>query len=267
MQIEIVALDLDGTLLGENGRLLRRNAQAIAEVRARGVDVILATGKTYWSAVDLIASLKLTLPGVFSQGLIICEADGTIMRQITFDDGLVNRMLAYLESEGLPYIAYNLDGTLSPYEDPYNDVIVGRYREPAPIITGALAGRAQEFQINKLLVGDRQDIAARSIDFTRRFGQEATVMYTVPEYVDVLPLGVTKGSGVSWLLQRLGIRPEVMMAMGDGINDIGMLQMAGLGVAVGNAAPELKAVADAVVSSNVGGGVAEALHRYVLSGE
>ena len=265
MKIELVALDLDSTLLASDGSLPARNVEAIVRVQAQGVGVILATGKTPLAAVDLIAQLGLTLPGVFSQGLIVCEADGTILREIVLDYDLVNDVLAYLERLGLPYIGYNRDGLLTPEQDRYNDNINVLYGEPVPYVMGSMAGRAAELHINKLLVGDKVDLPARCIELQRRFGQEATIFHAVPEYVDFIPSGTSKGAGVRWLLKRLGIAPQAMLAMGDSVNDIEMLQMAGIGVAVGNARTELKMVADYVVGSNDDAGVAEALERFVLN--
>jgi Cof subfamily protein (haloacid dehalogenase superfamily) len=257
MSIELVALDLDGTLLDSDGRISQRNVEAIAEVHARGVGVILATGKTYWSAVELIEKLDLLLPNVFSQGMIVREANGAILREIT-------NLLAYLEQQQLPFIAYNRDGLLTPVNDAYNENIYRKYGEPDPHFVGPMVGRARELHINKLLIGDKEDLPARRVDLQRRIGHEATILQAIPEYVEIMPQGVTKGAGVSWLLERLEIAPQALLAIGDGENDIEMLKMAGIGVAVGNAAAAVRAAADAVVSSNDNAAVAEALQRFVL---
>lgn len=81
----------------------------------------------------------------------------------------------------------------------------------------------------------------------------------------VLPLGASKGLGVGWLLDRLGVDPAAVLALGDGENDVEMLQLAGLGVAMGNAGPPALAAADAVTASNEEDGVARAIERYVLA--
>lgn len=81
----------------------------------------------------------------------------------------------------------------------------------------------------------------------------------------MLPLGASKGVGVQWLLQHLGVSPSEVMALGDGENDIEMLQLVGLGVAMGNAGPKVKSVAKVVVGKNDEDGVAQAIQQYVLS--
>ena len=90
-------------------------------------------------------------------------------------------------------------------------------------------------------------------------------MLLITFHFQVLPLGASKGSGLAWLLNHMDISAENVLAMGDGENDLEMLQMVGVGVAMGNAGPKVKAIADAVVASNDNDGVAEAIRRFVLT--
>ena len=136
MTIELVALDLDGTLLDSKGKLSERNAAAIAAAQAQGVKVILATGKTYWSAVGVMATLGLALPGVFSQGMIVREADGTIMREIILDFDLVEDLLSYIERERLPLIAYNRQGLLTPENHDVQRQYLWQIRRTAALFRG-----------------------------------------------------------------------------------------------------------------------------------
>lgn len=83
--------------------------------------------------------------------------------------------------------------------------------------------------------------------------------------LQILPLGASKGAGVAWLLDYLGMDASGLLACGDGENDIEMLQLAAIGVAMGNAKPEVIRAADYVVGSNDDDGVAQAIHDYVLA--
>lgn len=83
--------------------------------------------------------------------------------------------------------------------------------------------------------------------------------------LQVLPLGASKGAGVAWLLDRLGVDPSAVLALGDGENDVEMLQLAGLGVAMGNAGPPALAAADAITATNNEDGVARAIEQFVLA--
>lgn len=87
----------------------------------------------------------------------------------------------------------------------------------------------------------------------------------VPQMLEILPLGSSKGNGVAKLLKSLGIKPDAVAAIGDGENDIGMLQLVGTSIAMGNAVPQAKHVAKHVLlATNDDDGVAEAIDRFVL---
>lgn len=92
----------------------------------------------------------------------------------------------------------------------------------------------------------------------------ASLTTAIPGMLELLPEGASKGAGVQWLLDRLGVDRERCMALGDGENDVEMLKICGLGVAVGNAGAAAKSVADVVVNSNDEDGVAQAIEKYVL---
>lgn len=94
------------------------------------------------------------------------------------------------------------------------------------------------------------------------------LVFSSPEHqylgVEFLPQGCSKATGVLFVAESLGFDFSQVLAIGDDINDIELLQQAGFGVAMGNASPQVQAAADAVTTSNVGDGVAEALHLFVL---
>ena len=96
------------------------------------------------------------------------------------------------------------------------------------------------------------------------FTGKAAITTAIPGMLELLPLGASKRAGVEYLLNRLGVEPSKVMAIGDGENDVEMLQLCGLGVAVGNAGAAARSVADVVVGSNDEDGVAEAIEQFVL---
>lgn len=96
------------------------------------------------------------------------------------------------------------------------------------------------------------------------FSGRAALTTAIPGMLELLPSGASKGAGVQWLLDRLGVDPQRCMAIGDGENDVEMLKLCGLGVAVGNAGSAARSVADVVVASNDEDGVAQAIEQYVL---
>ena len=262
--IELVALDLDGTLLGRDGRVPERNIAAIARARAQGVQVILATGKTRFSALEVIDTLRLDEPGVFSQGLIIYNAVGAILREVTLPRELAHEVLRFAEQNELPHSIYTRDGLYAPEADAYRELISTKYDEPLPQVVGPLTDQLDSLAVNKILIGDPAGDGARRRMMEAAFGGRLAVTQAVPEYVELFAAGSSKGAGLAWLLQRLAIDPAAVLAIGDGDNDLEMLLLAGLGVAVANAQPGVRDAADVVVAAHEDGGVAEAFERFVL---
>ena len=97
-RIQLIALDLDGTLLCEDGSVSARNVQAIQTAVAQNIQVILATGKTRASAIAVLGQLGLQTPGVFTQGLVIHNADGSVRHETVLDRETAVRALDLLEN-------------------------------------------------------------------------------------------------------------------------------------------------------------------------
>nr|AAC42243.1 hypothetical protein [Arabidopsis thaliana] len=95
-------------------------------------------------------------------------------------------------------------------------------------------------------------------------GDRANVVQAQSDMLEIVPPGTSKGNGVKMLLNHLGVSPDEIMAIGDGENDIEMLQLASLGVALSNGAEKTKAVADVIGVSNDQDGVADAIYRYAF---
>ena len=264
-KIELIVLDLDGTLLMGNGRIHPNNIQPIRRAIKMGIPVILATGKTRDSALEVIDTLGLETPGVFNQGMIIYDADGKVQRLVTLRSEIAAAFLDFAAERNLPVNAYSPDGLRATTDDPYRHVLHDKYREPLPMLCPDMRQQVNTIQFTKLMVSDevRNDETRAALE--RHLGGQAKVLQAVPEYIEVMPPGVSKGEGVGWLLGKMGVDPAVVMAMGDGENDLEMLRMVGLGVAMGNAHDSVKAAADVVVGINEAAGVAEAIERFVLN--
>jgi Cof subfamily protein (haloacid dehalogenase superfamily) len=228
--------------------------------------VVLATGKTRTSVESIIKTLGLDTPGVFVQGMMICNADGTVRKQTTIEAGVARRVINYAESNGFEVIAYSGNRLLAKHsEEPFS--AIAKYGEPVPQAVGPLVNNLDGTQINKLVVlgGNVRKLKALRWQLNQQIGMQVSfTTAAVLTSLEVLPKNGGKANGVRTLIKDLGVAPENIMAIGDGENDIEMLKLAGLGVAMGNAAAEVKAAADEVVSSNNADGVAEAIEKFVL---
>jgi Cof subfamily protein (haloacid dehalogenase superfamily) len=266
--IKLIVLDLDGTLLNSKHELSARNEAALKAAMAEGVKVVLATGKTRNAGVKLVETLGLTTPGIYLQGLVIYEPDGEISFQQLLEPWVARQVLTFGTERGFKFIAYSGSRMMIPSHDP--DIVAGlmRYHEPAAEVVGPLVNLTGKVSLNKLMaIGpDARSIRALRWQLEAQLGSSARIMQAgIPNMLEVLPPGACKGTALRHLLDnRMHLDRRHVMAMGDAENDHEMLELAGLGVAIGNADAALKKIANEVVGTNDEDGVAEAVERFVL---
>ncbi|KAG2429570.1 hypothetical protein HXX76_010805 [Chlamydomonas incerta] len=281
--IAIVALDLDGTLLNSRSRILPSSVSAIRAAAAAGVTVVAATGKARPAALAAAAAAGLAEPGllvwpegpgVFLQGLAVHGRGGRMLSDAVLPAAVVRAAFDYSAAAGTPLCAFLGDTcatTAALGLTPELRSLHETYYEPlAQVYSGAeelLEAAAASGGVRKLLfMTDPAAVSQRLIPHWEAAlaGSGAETMQAVPNMLEVVPTGVNKWGGVSLLLEHLGLPPSALMAVGDGGNDLQMVAGAGLGVAMGNAVPAVKAAAGAVVAGHDHDGVAEAFERFVL---
>lgn len=267
--IKLIVVDIDGTLLNSQHELSERNEKALRAAMEQGVPVVLATGKTRTSALSLISRLNLTSPGIFVQGLAIYDGNGNIQHQTTLDTALARRVITFAEDRGYNVLAYSGDSILARRRNRLSDVLV-EYGEPEPQIVGPLQNILHDTVVNKLIVADDDARRIKALRWQLSMqidGSGQLVQSNIDHMLEILPRGISKAVALRMLLKEMHLVPARVLAIGDGENDVDMLRMAGIGVAVGNARSEAREAADYVVASNDDDGVAEAVERFVLKSE
>jgi len=264
--IKAVVLDLDGALLNDSHTLSDRNRDTIRKVMDQGVKVLLATGKTRYSAASVLAALKLQTLGVYVQGTVVYNEDGSIRHQQTMDTAAVRRIITFAESNGFDIIGYKGDQLFAKHIGSPISYITD-WGEPEPKPVGPLVNILSTTTFNKLIIvgGNPQKLKALRWQLNQQVGTQVSFTTTAVETtLEILPKGASKAHGVRQALKDLGIPLENVLAMGDAENDIEMLQMVGLGIAVGNASEATRKAAKEIVASNNEDGVAQALEKFVL---
>jgi Cof subfamily protein (haloacid dehalogenase superfamily) len=268
--IKLIVTDLDGTLLNSQHALSERNLQAINAARAQGIQVVLATGKTRGSALSVLEKLNLDTPGIFVQGLVTHAADGSIRQQLTLDPAVARQVITFAEDRGFALMAYSGTRLLVRQRNHDTDLFL-EYGEPEPEIVGPLQNILDTTPINKIAAVHRADprrITALRWQLNMQLNGTARLMQAgVAATVEILPKNGSKATALKALFKELKIAPAQVLAIGDGENDIEMLQTAGIGVAVKNAHANVQGAADHVVASNDEDGVAEAIERFALTKE
>ncbi|MFI0506347.1 HAD family hydrolase [Streptomyces albogriseolus] len=257
----LIATDLDGTLLRGDDTLSDRSLAALARAERAGVRHLVVTGRPAPRVRSLLDDLGCTGLAVCGQGAQVYDAAARRMLwSVRLDRELAETALGKIEAEvGEVYAAVDQDGV-----DGLTLIEPG-YRMPHPTLPSVRAERRDDLwarPISKVLLrhpelsDDALAAAARAV-----VGSLATVTMSGPGTVELQPCGVTKATGLALAAEHLGLRPEDTIAFGDMPNDVPMFRWAGHGVAMANAHPELKAVADEVTLSNEDDGVAVVLER------
>lgn len=263
MNIRLVALDLDGTLVDGRGRVGRRTAARLAEAQARGAGVVLVTGRPYAAALPVALALGVRLPLVCCHGAVVRWPEGRLWWRRRLNPEAAAAAAADLAAAGVAVSALDGDRLLAP---PLDEGARAFYRQhglrpvPVPDLAGALARRRRG---PDMLVGrGRPEMLAR---LAQRWRGALSPHRSGPGALDLVAPGVAKEAAVAALARRLGVAPAQVLAVGDGESDAGLLAWAGVGVAVARAAPAARACADWVVPEGEEEGVAAALERFLLA--
>ena len=260
---DLVAIDVDGTLLNSRGELSADVEAAIREARQQGIDVTLVSGRGRLPLSPWLRRLAIDRPYIGSGGSYIADpVSGEVIAHnpLTRENAALIVGLARAARVGVFF------------EEP--DRLIGEAGGDVMRDIRALAG-VEVFQAqdilqetsvapNKIfLVGEHQTLVPIENELRRRNGS-LHLTYSEPIYLEITRSGVNKGSALRQLADHLGIRLERIAVIGDGGNDVSMFEVAGLAVAMGNAAPEVQAAADVVAPTNDAGSVAWALRELIL---
>lgn len=266
MAIRMIVSDLDGTLLDSAYQLSAATRAAIREATGADVRVLLATGRMFDSAVRYAKELALDTPVISHNGGVVQDVDGTLLHADFLAPETAARVLRYVFARGWYVQLYRLDGLFFAA-----DTEQARFYRTASAVSGQAVGEdgllARAEGVPKLLVvaDSPAHTAAILAEIAAAFPGEIDVMQSTATYIEIVPTGVSKASAMLKVAAGYGISAAEIMALGDSGNDVAMLRAAGLGVAMGNAAPEVKRAADVVTASVTEDGAALAIRRYVLA--
>ncbi|MEV8429009.1 HAD family hydrolase [Streptomyces sp. HUAS 31] len=257
----LIATDLDGTLLRGDDTLSDRTLDALGRVVAAGAQHLVVTGRPAPRVRPLLDILGSTGLAVCGQGAQLYDAGADrLLWSVTLDRELAETALGKIEAEvGQVYAAVDQDGV-----DGLTLIEPG-YLMPHPTLPAVRVRRREDLwcePISKVLLrhptlsDDELAATARAV-----VGSLATVTMSGPGTVELQPCGITKATGLALAAEHLGLGPRETIAFGDMPNDIPMFDWAARGVAMANAHPELKAVADEITASNEDDGIAVVLER------
>ncbi|XP_014490283.1 uncharacterized protein LOC106753016 isoform X1 [Vigna radiata var. radiata] len=267
--------DMDGTLLNSKSQISSTTVNALREASSRGVKIVIATGKARPAVIDIFKTVDLAgkdgivsefSPGVFLQGLLVYGRQGQEIFRSNLDPNVCKEACLYSLESKVPLIAFCEGRCLTLFHDPLVDSLHTIYHEPKAEVMPSVEHLLASAEIQKMIFLDTAEKVAETLrpywsDATKG---RATVVQAVPDMLEIVPLGTSKGNGVKVLLDHLGVTAKEIMAIGDGENDMEMLDLASLGIALSNGSEKTKAVANVIGLSNDEDGVADAIYRYAF---
>lgn len=264
-RVRLVALDLDGTLIGDDLILRPRVRAAVAAAQARGVAVTIVTGRMFAAARPFARELAVDGPIVCYQGAAIFDvATGAVLRQTTVKPDVARDTLQWAHDHGVHVQCY-ADDTL--YVEQINR-FSKRYTALArvePVVVPSLRDAFAERATIKIVLVDDPGPSEQHLAALRALlGARAYLTRSHVDFVEVVDPAVNKGEALAFVARHHGVPLDATLAIGDAWNDVPLLDAAAIGIAMGSAPPELRAHADHVVADVAHDGVAEALEQYVL---
>lgn len=269
MSIKLLALDLDGTLTTNLSVIPAKTRQAIKQAMQKGIKVVLATGRAYQIAADIARELELNAPLIANHGGIVrYHQSGETLLANCMSPAVSRRLIKFARKQKLPLVMYMAHDIFTELPSKQMQGIFARENIPLTIVNNLLCLLDDEVMPLKFVFiqsKDQNDAVYKRIEST--FGAELTVLRSADTLVEAFKLGISKEKALRVLADHFEIPLSETMAVGDHDNDIGMLQAAGLGVAMGNGSPRAKKVADVIAPPVEEEGVAWTIQTYILDGD
>lgn len=270
MKYKLLVLDVDGTLLNNEKQISKRTLSALLKVQHMGIRIVLASGRPTSGLIPLANALELGNFGGFILSYNGCQVIKADNGEVMFERRINPEQIPYLEKKSrknnFSIFTYHDDYILT---DNASDPHIRREAE----LNNLKIVEEEEFSIaidfapcKCVLVSDDEE-ALRGLEnhWKRRLDGVLDVFPSEPYFLEVVPCGVDKANTLALLMEQLGVTREEVIAFGDGVADVTMLQLAGKSVAMGHAPDSVKVCADYVTASNEEDGVAQAVEKLILS--
>ncbi len=276
MSVKLIAFDLDGTLLDDDKNIPAENLRAMEAAADRGHILVPATGRMVPGIPAKVRSLPFCRYFIVSNGAGVYDAgEDRLLLRADIPAELAIRCCRHMDSLPVIYDCYQNDSgwmTRSMYEncedffpfEPHMYRMVKLLRVPVEELKETLAARGEPVQKMQMFFrpGDL-DLRARELARFPALFPELKATTSVSNNIEINSAKAGKGKAILALARHLGIPAEDTVAFGDGTNDCEMLEMAGWGVAMANADPQVKAVADEITDTNNKAGVAQVIWRLI----
>lgn len=283
--INLIATDMDGTLLNAAHEISEENIQAIKYAQSQGITVVIATGRAFYEANAPINQTDLKVPYICLNGAEVRDESFNIMSTSNLNRELINRITVELNKENIFYQVYTNLGIYT--ENPLRDLeiyidIAQRAGQEADVekIKSGIQKRIDNGTLKvvenydkiqdtpgeivmKILAFDSDLEKIDRVSETLAKSESLAISSSSRGNIEITHSDAQKGIALNTIAERLNIDMENVMAIGDNMNDVSMLERVGYSVAMENAAPEVKAIAKYETDSNEQSGVGKAIMKLL----
>lgn len=266
--MKLIAVDVDGTLLNSKNEISPKTKDALIRAGETGHKVAIVTGRPTSGVGYLAKELEFEKYGGllsnYNGGSITDFKTGEVISNHTLDLDLAKEILAKTKDLPLEILIPSGDKVISDSENKYLDI----ERDLLKIDVEAIEGLRDNinFAPNKIIFANDPEILEEHLDFLfDTYGENTAQVRSQRFYYEIMPKGLSKGNSLLEIAKYYGIDQKDIIAFGDELNDETMIEIAGTGVAMGNAVEKIKEIADYVTLSNDEDGIAAYLEKFVLN--
>ncbi len=266
---KLVAIDMDGTLLREDKSVSDRTREAIKAAKAKGVKIVLASGRPieginrYLEELDLISKEDYVLS--YNGSLVLNTETKEVISSDILSGKDIHDLYKTSKELGVNIHAFSrTHGLITPKTSAYTEVEAEINGIRINEMDFNLVDKNDE--IVKIMFIDEPEILSKALDnLPEDLYNKYTIVRSTPFFLEFLNINSNKGTGIEALANYLKIKKEEIICIGDADNDRHMVEYAGLGVAMENAIEDIKNISQYITSSNNDDGVAEVIEKFILN--
>ena len=268
--IKLVVTDIDDTLVNSRNEISKKNREVIEKCKEQDIKVILASGRPDFGMMKIVEDLKLD-----SYDNYLLSYNGARIANLKTGEVVYEKFLSPERIKFLIDKALENDCDILTYQN--GDVLTNRDNEYARVEVGLVGAKLiiaenmkehiKEGAAKVIILKNPDEAQTIKEKLQKELGYEYEVAASKPFFIEVNDKGISKGGSLDALCKKLGLTKDNVMALGDGLNDLSMIEFAGMGVAVDNANPVLKEAANFISKSNDEDGFAYAIEKFILNNE
>ncbi len=265
---KLVVLDIDGTLLNSNKEITKKTSEYIKKASEMGVRFIIASGRTPYGILPIAKEIELEKIGgyilAYNGGACLNCENMDLLYENFIDKSEMESIYNFANENNIPILTYNKDVMYTANE-------TTKYLELEANINNLKIYKAEnfveevDFDFPKVILTDDGDKLAKYVEKAEKTFNNLEVFRSEPFFLEICPKGIHKATGIAKIIEILGVKREEVIAIGDGFNDVTMIEYAGLGVAMDNAHDDVKAIADYVTLSNDEDGVCKVIEEFIFN--